>query len=248
MYGELERHIAQEPAVQAITFADRLPGMGVRVAAAEADLSPDAKPVLIPNLWVESVGPRFFETFEIPLIAGRDFHDGDRTAETRAVLVNEAFARRYMNGASPVGRRVRYVDPDTTKAEPWFEIVGVVGDIGMTPTDRGEAPYLFTPASLDRISPLMVGVRVGGDPAALIRRVRAIAANLDSGMRLDDMRSLEDMVWGVDAPNLIGAGAITAVVALGLFLSAAGIFSLMSVSVARRTKEIGLRTALGAAA
>ena len=92
----------------------------------------------------------------------------------------------------------------------------------------------------------MIGVRVAGDPAALAPRVRAIAADLDLGLRLDEVRSLDEIVWSVDVPMMIGAGAITSVVALGLFMSAAGIFSLMSVSVARRTREIGLRTALGA--
>jgi ABC-type antimicrobial peptide transport system permease subunit len=76
--------------------------------------------------------------------------------------------------------------------------------------------------------------------------LRAIAAGLDPGLRLDDVRSLDDLVWRVDVPQMIGAGGIATVVLLGLFLSAAGIFSLMSVSVARRTREIGLRAALGA--
>ena len=160
-------------------------------------------------------------------------------------MVNEAFARRYMGGASPVGRRVRFASSNPENAEPWLEIVGMVRDIGMTPTDRGEAPYVFTPASVVTTSPLVVGVRVAGDPATFAPRVRAIAADLDAGLRLDEVRSLDSITWSVDVPMMVGAGAITAVVTLGLFLSAAGIFSLMSVSVARRTREIGLRTALG---
>ena len=246
VYAELERQIAQEPSVRAVTFADRLPGMRPSVRTAETEVTAETKPVLIPNLWIASVGPRFFETFDIPLLAGRDFHDSDRTASERAVMVNEAFARRYMNGASPVGRRVRYASADPANAEPWFEIVGMVRDIGMTPTDLGEAPYMFTPATLATTNPLVVGVRVVGDPAAFAPRVRAIAADLDVGLRLDEVRSLDEITWSVDIPMMIGAGAIAAVVTLGLFLSAAGIFSLMSVSVARRTREIGLRTALGA--
>jgi putative ABC transport system permease protein len=163
------------------------------------------------------------------------------------VMVNEAYARRYLQGASPIGRRVRYVDQDSgAVAEPWFEIVGMVRDIGMTPTDQGEAPYLFTPASAATTTPMVMAVRMGGDPAALAPRMRAIAADLDAGLRLDEVRALDEIVWNVDIPMMVGAGAIVAVVSLGLFLSAAGIFSLMSVSVARRTREIGLRTALGA--
>ena len=116
----------------------------------------------------------------------------------------------------------------------------------MTPTDLGEAPYLFRPASIAATSPIVMGVRVNGDPAALAPRIRAIAATLDLGLRLDEVRGLDDIAWSVDVPAMIGAGAITSVVIVGLFMSAAGIFSLMSVSVARRTREIGLRAALGA--
>lgn len=179
-------------------------------------------------------------------MTGRDFHDGDRSTTARSVIVNEAFARRYMDGASPVGRRVRFASSNPGALEPWLEIVGMVRDVGMTPTDSGEAPYLYRPASPATTFPLVMGVRVSGDPAALAPRVRAIAADLDLALRLDDVRVLDDLVWREDVPAMVGAGAIAAVVSLGLFLSAAGIFSLMSVSVARKTREIGLRTALGA--
>jgi hypothetical protein len=216
------------------------------VRRAEVEVAPGAAPRLIPNLWTSAVGPNYFEAFDVPIVTGRAFHDGDRLPDSPSVLVNEAFVRRYMNGASPVGRRVRYAAPSQATAEPWFEIVGVVRDVGMTPTDLGEAPYVFRAASASTTRPLVMGVRVGSDPAALAPRVRVIAAALDPGLRLDEVRALDELTWRVDVPAMVAAGAIVFVVALGLFLSAAGIFALMSVSVARRTKEIGLRTALGA--
>ncbi len=246
MYRELERRVAEEPDVLAVTFGDRLPGMGPAVRRAEVESSPGTAPVPITNLWMSSVGPRFFEAFEVPILAGRDFHDGDRAAGARTVLVNEAFARRYAGGGSPVGRRVRFASANPDATEPWFEIVGMVRDIGMTPTDLGEAPYLYRAASPATTSPLMMGVRTAGDPAALAPRLRALAFSLDAGLRLDEMRSLDEFAWRVDVPQMVMAGAIASVVALGMFLSAAGIFSLMSVSVARKTREIGLRAALGA--
>jgi ABC-type antimicrobial peptide transport system permease subunit len=141
---------------------------------------------------------------------------------------------------------VRYTAADAATPQPWLEIVGMVGDVGMTPTDLGEAPYVFRAASTATTYPLMLAVRTMNDPRAIASQLRAIAFNLDAGLRLDDMRTLDEYAWRVDVPQMVLAGAIACVVALGLFLSAAGIFSLMSVSVARRTREIGLRAALGA--
>lgn len=246
LHREFERRVAQEPGVSAVTFGDRLPGMAPVVRRAEVEASPGAEPIRVPNLWMAAVGPGYFEAFEKPILAGRGFHDGDRAAGLRNILVNEAFARRYMKGGSPVGRRVRYAASDPATPEPWLEIVGMVRDIGMTPTDLGEAPYVYQAAAAGTADPLVMGVRTAGDPVALAPRVRVIAANLDAGLRLDDVQSLDELVWSEDAPMLAASGGIVAVVSLGLFLSAAGIFSLMSVSVARRTREIGLRSALGA--
>ena len=245
-YRELERRIAQEPGVTAVTLADRLPGMSVAVRRAEVELSPATAPVPIPNLWMNAVGPGFFEAFGVPVVAGRGFHDGDRTPDATTVVVNEAFARQFTNGASPIGRRVRYASTDAAKPLPWLEIVGMVRDIGMTPTDLGEAPYVFRAVTPASVSPLVMGVRVNGDPAVLAPRLRAVALNLDLALRLDDVQSLDELAWRQDLPQLVAAGAMTTVVGLGLFLSAAGIFSLMSVNVSRRTREIGLRAALGA--
>jgi putative ABC transport system permease protein len=245
LIGELERRIVQEPGVTAITFADRLPGMQPAVRRADVEVSPGAPPVSIANLWTSTVGPGFFEAFDRPIVSGRGFHAGDRTAGARAVVVNEAFARLYMNGATPVGRRVRYASP-APSPDAWFEIVGMVRDMGMTPTDIGEAPYVYHAAAAVAVYPTVMGVRVSGDPTSLAPRVRIIAAGLGPRLRLGEVRSLEDLAWRVDVPNVVVASMLTGIVGLGLFRSAAGMFSLMSVSVARRTREIGLRAALGA--
>lgn len=245
LFHELERRIAREPGVVSMTFGDRMPGMSPRVRRAEVETAPGAAPIEIPDLWTTAVGPRYFDTFSVPIVAGRDFHDGDRMPGSRAVLVNQAFARRYANGASPVGLRVRYATARQTP-EAWFEVVGMVRDIGMTPTDLGEAPYIFHATTAEMASPLVMAVRTTANTTSLASRVREIATSLDPGLRLDDMHSLEEHAWRVDVPALIVAAALAGIVLLGLFMSAAGIFSLMSVSVARRTREIGLRAALGA--
>jgi hypothetical protein len=244
-YRELERRVAQEPGVVAVTFGNRLPGMAPVWRRAEIEASDGSAPIRVRNVWTSAVGSGYFEAFDKAIVAGRAFHDGDRTASATTVLVNEAFARQYTKGASPLGRRVRYATDDPAKPGPWLEIVGIVEDMGMTPTNLGEAAYVYRAVSPATASPLVMGVRMSGDPASLTPRLRSIAARLDPGLRLE-VRTLDDFVWREDAPNMTITGASAAIVGLGLFMSAAGIFSLMSVSVARRTREIGLRVALGA--
>jgi putative ABC transport system permease protein len=243
VYGELDRQLAQDPGVRAVTFGDRLPGMGGSVRGAEIEM-PGSSPRRVRNLWRASVGPGYFEAFDKPIVSGRALHAGDRAAGAEGVLVNEAFARRL--GANPVGRRLRYTSDGAATPEPWLEIVGVVRDMGMTPTDLGEAPYVFHAATPSTAGPLMMGVRTAGDPAAVAARVRELAAALDAGLRVVTVQPLDALVWTEDAPLLAVTAGIFVVVALGLCMSAAGIFSLMAVTVARRTREIGLRAALGA--
>ena len=245
-YGELERRIAAEPGVRSITFADRLPGMGVALKSGDVEVTPGAAPLSVGTLWTAALGPNFFQSFDIPILAGRDFHDGDRVASPTHVIVNEAFARQFLGGQSPVGRRMRFTTASAAPTQPWLEIVGMVRDVGMTPTDLGEAPYVYRPASTATVTPIVIGIRASGDHIALAERVRRIAAETDPGIRIGEVGSLDDLAWRVDVPQMVMAGTIATIVGLGLFLSAAGIFSLMSVSIARRTKEIGIRAALGA--
>ena len=242
-YRELERRVAQEPGVVAVMFGNRLPGMSPLVRKAEVERSAGGAPRAT-DMWTSSVGPGYFEAFDKQMVAGRPFHDGDRAGSANTAIVNEAFARLY--GTNPVGRQVRFLTEDPAKPGPWLEIVGVVQDEGMTPTHRGEAPYVYRAVSAATVSPMVMGVRTKGDPASFAPRLRAVAAGVDAGLRIDEMRTLEDFAWREETPGLIFTGSGAAVVALGLLLSAAGIFSLMSVTVARRTREIGLRSALGA--
>ena len=166
--------------------------------------------------------------------------------QAATVIVNEAFARRrFMQGANPIGRRVRYVNGDGTRGA-WYEVVGIVRDFNMTPTDLGEAPYIFHAASAGTVAPLVMGVRITGDRAGVIRGVRAATGEVDPRLRIGELQTLDDLAWNADIDGMTAAGSVTGIVLLGLFLAACSIYSLVSVSVARRTREIGLRTALGA--
>ncbi len=253
-FAELQRRIAQEPGVVAVTFADRAPGSGPSTRFGEVQSSPDAEPVYDDLFWTSAVGPGFFEAFDRPIVAGRAFHGGDRSPSARTVIVNEAFARAFSRNAgsgSPTGARLRYsassARPNASAAEPWFEIVGVVRDVGLDPDDLGdERPYVFHAASAGTLSPLVMSVRVRGNPATLAARLPVNAANVDARLFVQDARPLDEWVRRRDMSLIVTVAAQAAVTALVLFLSALSIFSLVSISVSRRTREIGLRAALGA--
>ncbi|OGU33827.1 MAG: hypothetical protein A3K13_02350 [Gemmatimonadetes bacterium RIFCSPLOWO2_12_FULL_68_9] len=253
-FAALARRIEQEPGVVAVTFADRAAGSGPSSRVGEVKSSADAEPAYKVGCWTWAVGPGFFEAFDRPIVAGRAFHGGDRSPGARTVIVNEAFARQFSREAgrgSPIGARLRYpassARPDASAAESWFEIVGVVRDVGLDPDDWGdEQAYVFHAASAGTVSPFVMSVRVRSNPATLAARLPVMAANVDARLFVQDARPMDAWVRERDMSLIVAVGAQVAVTALVLFLSALGIFSLVSVSVSRRTREIGLRAALGA--
>jgi putative ABC transport system permease protein len=260
-YADLERRIAEEPGVIAVTFADRAPGTTPRGQSADVATSPGSAMELgdSPQTW--SVGAGFFEAFDRPIVLGRAFQEGDRSAIARTVIVNEAFARRLasLTTASPIGSRLRYrpsagLEPDdpgyaerVARSAEWFDIVGIVRDLGLDPDDRGrERPAVFHAASAGTLSSLVMSVRVRGNPATYVARLPIIAADVDASLSVQEARTLEDWISRRDMNMLVNSGALVGTTSLVLFLSALGIYSLMSVTVSRRTREIGLRAALGA--
>jgi putative ABC transport system permease protein len=261
-YARLEQRIAEEPGVVAVTFADRKPGASLPIGrTAAVEVSSGAGPAFQIDFATSSVGPGFFEAFDRPIVAGRGFHGGDFSPAARTVIVNEAFVRGLVQRgiASPLGARLRYSsESGVSAAEPSaaadgsadkpYEIVGVVRDLGLDPGEQGdEAAYVFHAASAATVSQLIMSVRLRGNPATLAARLPAMAADVDAELSVREARSLSESIWQRDLVLMVApVAAVGGVSALVLFLSAMGLFSLMSISVSRRTREIGLRVALGA--
>ncbi|MGH9220795.1 MAG: ABC transporter permease, partial [Vicinamibacterales bacterium] len=250
-YARLEQKIAEEPDVVAVTFADRVPGASFQIGrTAAVEIPSGATPALQIRIATSSIGPDFFEAFGRPIVAGRGFHGGDFSPAARAVIVNEAFVRAVVSRgiASPLGAHLRYSsESGVSAAEPPFEIVGVVRDLGLDPGEQGdEGAFVFHAASAATVSPLVVSVRVRGNPATLAARLPAMAADVDAGLSVPEARSLGEWIRQRDSGRVREIAALAGVSVLVLFLSAMGLFSLMSISVSRRTREIGVRVALGA--
>ena len=256
-FAELERRVAQEPGVVAVTFADRAPGSGATSTIRRGRVLAWRRAGV--RRWVPDVGggPGILRGIRSPdcrrpcVPRGRlesRRTNGHRQRGVRA----RVFARRGQRLADRRSPAVSRADPrgptrPPRRTEPWFEIVGVVRDIGLDPDDEGdELPYVFHPASAETVSPLVMSVRMRGNPATLAARLPVIAADVDARLLVQDAQPLDEWVRQRDDGLTMTAGALAAVTALVLFLSALGIFSLVSVSVSRRTREIGLRAALGA--
>jgi predicted permease len=252
-YAELERRIMQAPETVAVTFATYIPGAAPGEGEVEVATEGGA-PAFDAIAPTPAVGPRFFETIGRPIVAGRDFQEGDRADNARTVIVNEAFARllqRRTGRGSPIGARVRRratgAGPETAQ-QPWYEIVGVSRDIGLDPynDDYSELAYVYHAASPATAARLVTLIRVRGNAAALAARLPGMAAAVDPGLSVQQALPLNDIVRLRDMTGVVLVSALGGVALLVLAMSTMGIFSLMSVRVSRRTREIGLRTALGA--
>jgi hypothetical protein len=261
--AEIERRVRQEPGVIAVAFADRVPGgTRARSQTARIESSQGAWPAFDYEFGMSAVGPGFFEVFDRAIVAGRAFHGGDQMPAARSVVVNEAFVRGFVERGgrgSPIGARLQYFERrDATatqsasaeaSADKSFEIVGIVRDIGLDPDDEGheqEAPVVFHASSEGTIAPLMMHVRMRSSPAPLVARLPVIAADVDASVHVAEVQGLDDWIRQQNDGTRDALLALAGVTMLTLFLSALGMYSLMSVSVSRRTREIGLRAALGA--
>jgi predicted permease len=245
--AELSRRLKNEPAVTGVGVTAALPGTYHRLRTVEAQRGAEPPFIVDTNteggrVRVASVGVEFFDAFRVPTIAGRTFRATDVGAQNGVVVINEAMARNI--GGNPVGARVRFAAAAEGEPGPWNDVIGVVENLGLAPTGRGEADFMFLPVSAADAA--FVGVRVNGDAASFAPRLRTIATQVDRGLRLYDVMSLREVIRREDLPIIQGILIGIGVVLLAIFLSAASLYALMSVAVARRTREIGIRVAIGA--
>jgi putative ABC transport system permease protein len=248
-WDEFATRLREEPGVTHVTFGDHLPGMSPQLMPVEVQQD-GAQPTRLHGNYdgyiaTAAVSAGYHEAFGAELVAGRGLHAGDAGAANRPAVVNEAFMRKL--GTNPVGARVRTL-PRRGEVEPgpWHEIVGVTADVGMDPTDGGEAEYLYSAESAAEMDRLVVAVRVMGDAAAIAPRVSALVRQVDPGLQIRGVVTLEEIVTRRQMPMIVSSIAFGLILLVALVFSAAGLYALMAVAVARRTREIGIRVALGA--
>jgi len=250
-YRALADRLRQEPGVLDVTYADQMPQLITsNFRAIEMDPGPAAAPgegcVGCDYAKVVSVDPRFFDVVGAPVIRGRALTTADAEHRTRAVLVNEFFVNQVLGGHNPIGRRFRFSSTGEPTAESWYEIVGVVPDLSVSDNGTPYGRRIYQTTLPRETGPLRVAIHVRGDPQGFAVRLRELAQATDPALRVIDPKPLSLLEDPGSAGLSYGFELMVSLTLVTLMLSLAGVYAVTAFSVARRTREIGVRVALGA--
>ncbi len=247
-YEQLQQRLTVLPGVDAASIMSRLPGLDGGGARFAIEGQAYAKDEDYPRTASLAVSPGFFETFQLPVQQGRGIEARDRAESEPVVVVNQRFVRQFFNGENALGRRIRFGD-SRAQNEPWMTIVGVVPETHSVDPEEPVPAIAYAPLSQRHSNFVSLAVRPGGGNAmSLAPAVRDAVASLEADIPLYWVYSMTEALARPTWFFRVFGTMFMIFGGIALFLAGMGLYAVMAFSVSRRTRELGIRMALGAKA